>query len=141
MTQKYRNEEPIVAPDRDRSAESIPELIRDLATDMSTLLGKEIQLAKSEMREAATNVQIAVGAIAGGAVIAMAGLVVLLLSAVLGLSNVLEPWLAALIVGAVALLIGFIMIKGAQKKMSAKALMPERTLDSVKKDTETLTRH
>ena len=141
MTQEFRNEEPVVTNGHGRNAESIPHLIRDLATDLSTLLGKEIQLAKAEAREAATDVKAAVGAVATGAVVALAGLVILLMSAVYGLSNIVAPWLAALIVGAAALLIGFIMVKGGQKKMSASSLAPDRTLDSVKKDTETLTRH
>ena len=141
MTQEFRNDEPGLGSVRDRSGESIPHLIKDLATDVSTLVGKEIQLAKSEAREAAADVKTAVGAIATGAVMAMAGLVILLMSAVYGLSNVVAPWLAALIVGSAALLIGFIMVKGAQKKMSASSLAPDRTLDSVKKDTQTLTRH
>lgn len=141
MIHEPRKEEPVVTASRDRSAESIPDLIRDLATDLSTLFGKEVQLAKSEVREAVSEVQIAVGALASGAVIAMAGLVILLLSAVYGLSNVVDPWLAALIVGASALLIGYLMVKGAKKKMSESSIVPERTLESVKKDTETLTKH
>ncbi len=141
MNTDLPNEESVLSGRRDRRAESIPELIKDLATDLSTLLNKEIQLAKSEAREAASDVQKAVGAIATGAVLAMAGLVVLLMSAVYGLSNIMELWLAALIVGAVALLIGFIMVNGGKKKMSARSLAPDRTIDSVKKDTETLTRH
>jgi hypothetical protein len=141
MIHEPRKDEPIVTAGRDRSSESIPDLIRDLATDLSTLFGKEVQLAKSEVRETVSDVQIAVGAIASGAVIAMAGLVILLLSAVYGLSNVLAPWLAALIVGASALLVGYLMVNGAKKKMSESSVVPERTLESIKKDTETLTKH
>lgn len=122
----------------ERSGESITDLVRNLANDLSTLLGKEIELAKSETRESVTQVQTAVGAIATGAAIAMAGLVVLLMSAVYGLSNVIEPWLSALIVGAVALLIGYVMVHSAKEKMSDASILPERTLDSVKKDKEIL---
>lgn len=74
----------------DRSAESIADLIRNPATNLSTLLRKEIELAKSEVRETVSDVQTAMGAIATGAAIAMAGLVVLLLNAVSGLSNVVD---------------------------------------------------
>lgn len=140
MTRDTNNEKPVVAPNRDRSSESIADLIKDLATDLSTLLGKEIELAKSEVRETVTEVQVGVGAIATGAALAMAGLVVLLMSAVYGLSNIVEPWLAALIVGAAALLIGYMMVQAAKKKMSSSSIVPERTVESVKKDTETLKR-
>ncbi|MDI5891555.1 phage holin family protein [Halomonas rhizosphaerae] len=125
---------------REYGADSIADLIRNLATDLSTLLGKEIELAKSEVGESVAEAKTAVGAIATGAAIAMAGLVVLLMSAVYGLSNVVEPWLAALIVGAVALLVGYLMVGSAKKKMSANSIVPDRTLESTKKDKETLKR-
>lgn len=125
---------------RELGGDSIADLIRNLATDLSALLGKEIQLAKAEVGESVTDVKTAVGAIATGAVVAIAGLVVLLFSAVYGLSNVVEPWLAALIVGGAALLVGFMMVGAAKKKMSAESLVPDRTLDAAKKDQETLKR-
>lgn len=121
-------------------SESIADLIRDLARDLSTLLSKEVALAKAEVRESVSDMNKAVGAIATGAVLAMAGVVVLLMSGVYGLSNVVEPWLAALIVGALALLIGFLLVNSAKKKMSARAMVPDRTMDSAKKDKETLER-
>lgn len=127
-------------PNRERSSESIPDLVRNLATDLSTLLGKEIELAKSEAQESVSKVQTAIGAIATGTAIATAGLVVLLMSAVYGLSNIVEPWLAALIVGAAALLIGYVMVHSAKQSMNASKIMPQRTLESATKDKETLKR-
>lgn len=142
MTQEHKTAPVAPAPptNRQNGAESITDLIRNLATDVSTLLGKEMELAKSEVRESVSDVKTAVGAIATGAVLAMAGLVVLLMSGVYGLSNVLEPWLAALIVGAAALLIGYLMVHSAKKKMSASAVVPDRTVESAKKDTATIKR-
>ncbi len=142
MTHEHKTAPVAPAPptNRQNGAESITDLIRNLATDVSTLLGKEMELAKSEVRESVSEVKTAVGAIATGAALAMAGLVVLLMSAVYGLSNVVEPWLAALIVGAAALLIGYLMVHSAKEKMSASAVVPDRTLESAKKDTATIKR-
>lgn len=147
MNQETRTSPPVAtAPtasrehSREHGAESITGLIRNLAADVSALLGKEMALAKSEVRESVTEVKTAVGAIATGAAIAMAGLVILLLSGVYGLSNVVDPWLAALIVGAAALLVGFLMVNAAKKKMSASEIVPERTVESAKKDKETFER-
>lgn len=125
---------------RNRASESISDLIRDLATDLSTLFGKEIALGKSEIRESVSEAQTAVGAMVTGATVTMAGLVVLLMSAVYGLSNLVEPWLAALIVGGVALLIGYLMINSAKKKMSANSMAPDRTIEAAQKDKDTLKR-
>lgn len=126
------------AAGRERSSDSITDLLRNLASDLSTLLGREIALAKSEVRESASVVQTAVGAIVTGTAIAIAGLVILLMSAVYGLSMVLQPWFAALIVGASALLIGYLMVRSARKNMSVSSMVPDRTLESAKKDMETI---
>lgn len=131
---------PAPASSREHGAESITDLVRNLASDLSSLLGKEMQLAKSEIRESVSEVQTAVGAIATGTAISMAGLVVLLMSGVYGLSNVVEPWLAALIVGAAALLVGYIMVHSAKGQMSASSIAPDRTLDAAAKDMDTLER-
>lgn len=142
MKQEHKTAPDALAPaaSRERSSESIIDLVRNLATDLSTLLGKEIALAKFEVRESVSEVQTAVGAIATGTAFAMAGLVVLLMSAVYGLSDVVDPWLAALIVGATALLVGYLMVRSARGKISANSIMPERTMESAKKDIETLER-
>lgn len=131
---------PAATASHNHGSESITDLIRQLATDVSTLFGKEMALAKSEVRESVSEMQTAVGAIASGAAIAMAGLVALLMSAVYGLSIILAPWLAALIVGAAALLVGYLMVSSAKKKISASAVMPDRTIHSAEQDKETVKR-
>lgn len=142
MNDSYSSSE--FRPDRERSSadavesrESIPVMIRGLASDLSTLFSKEILLAKAEVREAASHLKAAISTMAMGAVLAMAGVVVLLLAAVAGLNNVLDLWLSALIVGLAALLVGFIMIKSASKKIEPAALIPERAIESVQRDKKT----
>lgn len=119
------------------SRESIPDLMRGLAGDLTTLFSKEIALAKAELNEAADEAKTAVASMATGGVLAHAGLVVLLLSAVFGLDKILELWVAALIVGLVALIIGFVMIKAAKSKMKPGAFKPERTVESLHKTKDT----
>ncbi|MEX0619471.1 MAG: phage holin family protein [Pseudohongiellaceae bacterium] len=116
--------------------ESISGLVRGLVADVSTLFSKEISLAKAEMREAAAGIKTGITSMVAGAGLAFAGVLVVLLSAVYGLGQVLELWAAALIVGIGALLIGYVMLKAAQRKMEPSAFKPERTFDSVHKDTE-----
>ncbi len=131
---------PASAANREHGSDSISDLVRNLATDLSTLLRKEVALAKSEVGESVSEAKTAVGALATGGAIAMAGLVILLMSAVYGLSYLVEPWLAALIVGAAALLVGYMMVASARKKMSANSMEPDRTMDSAKKDADTVKR-
>lgn len=129
---------PVPRDTHDRGTDSIPDLVRSLATDLSSLLGKEIALAKAEARESASEVKTSIAAFATGGVIAMAGLVVLLMSAVYGLNNFMDLWFAALIVGVAALLIGYMMVRSAKGHISGDSVVPDRTVESVKKDKQTL---
>ena len=70
-----------------------------------------------------------------GALIAFAALIVLLDALVYGLTEAgLERWLAALIVGGVVAIVGFILVRKGQKDLSATRLAPERTTANVRKD-------
>ncbi len=52
----------------------------------------------------------------------------------------MEPWLAALIVGVAALVIGFFMVQAGNKKLDASNLIPERTTSTLQKDKEAIQR-
>lgn len=121
-----------------RAAESLPQLVRDLGHDLSALIGKELSLARAELREAASGARTAAGGLAAGGAVAVAGLVVLLFAGVYALSNVVVPWLAAAVVGGAALLIGLIMVNSAKKRIAPSAAIPERTLDAAKTDTHSI---
>src|SRR5712672_2669028 len=56
---------------------------------------------------------------------------VLLAAAVLGLSNVVEPWLAALIVGFVTLALGAGLLFFGKSRLDADALALRRTINSL----------
>ena len=72
------------------------------------------------------------GALAGGALIAFSGWLALLASAVLGLSNVVAPWLAALIVGLVVLALGAGLLLFGKSRLD---LVPRRSFQSLREDT------
>ncbi|HEY4555202.1 MAG TPA: phage holin family protein [Lysobacter sp.] len=113
---------------------SIGTLLRELAHEVPALLTKEVALAKTEMRENLRETREGVAAVATGGAVTLAGLVVVLMAVVYGLSNVMAPWLAALVVGAAAMLIGFGMMSAGKKKFDSDALRPDRTVDSLRKD-------
>lgn len=145
MNDRYSSPTPNSASNPDpmetyEGRESIPGLVRSLAGDLTTLFSKEIALAKAELREAANDVKTAVASMAAGAVLALGGVIVLLMSAVYGLDNFLQLWAAALIVGLAALVIGFILIKSAKGKVEPAAFKPERTVESLQKTKETAER-
>lgn len=121
-----------------RHDRSLPELLGDLSRETIDLVRQEVALARAEVSEKVTSAQNGVKAMAGGAVVAMGGFVVLLIA----IANLLAEWLPAdfanwlapLIVGGVALLIGWGMLKGGSTKLEADKLKPHRTMASLRQD-------
>jgi xanthine/uracil permease len=74
------------------------------------------------------------GALAAGGVIAFSGWLALLAAAILGLSHVLAPWLSALIIGGFVLAIGVGLALFGKSRLKADALVPRRTLKSLRED-------
>ena len=109
-------------------------LLSDLARETGTLVSQEIALFKAELQEKLGRLGGGVGALAAGGMIAFSGWLVLLAAAVLGLSHVVAPWLAALIVGLVVLAIGGGLLLFGKSRVKADALVPERTLHSLRED-------
>ena len=113
---------------------SIGGLLKQLAREIPLLFTKELALAKSELRENLRATGTGVAAVATGGAVMLAGLVILLLAGVYGLSLVMPSWLAALIVGAAALVIGWVMVAAGKKQFEPDALKPDHTLHSLHKD-------
>jgi uncharacterized membrane protein YqjE len=125
------------------SSESDPSvlgLVRQLAHEVPALIGEELTLAKGEIRTSIEAAKAATAAVAGGVVFMLAGLVILLMAAVYGLSLFVAPWLAALIVGAVAMIVGFVMVQSGKKQLEPSQLAPERTMQSLQKDKDAIQR-
>ena len=115
-------------------------LLSRLMGEVSTLFRKEIALAKAEVSEAASEAKAgAISLVAGGAII-FAAVLVLLAAIVLLLAEAMEPWLAALVVGAVEAVIGFAMIQSGKKKLNPASFKPERAQDALRKDKEMVQR-
>jgi hypothetical protein len=119
-----------------RNERSIAGLFGDLARESTRLLRQEVALAKSEIVAKVTQVGIGAGELFAGALILHAGFLVLLAAAVLGLSMVVPPWAAALIVGGVVFLIGIAVVLKGRRDMKADKLVPDRTLRTLRDDAE-----
>jgi hypothetical protein len=117
-----------------RSERSIAGLFGDLAHESARLLRLEFALARAELE--AKLGQLGTGAVemAVGGLIIYAGFLALLAAAGLGLALVLRPWLAALAVGAITVVIGAIITLVGRRKIDSGALVPKRTLRSLGKD-------
>lgn len=118
---------------------SISDLVGDLGNNVSTLMRKEIQLARAETSEKVSQATVAVGSIVAGAVLAIAALIVLLQALVIGLSNAgIPPGWASLIVGVVVAGIAYALVQKGASDLKAGNLVPGRTIDSLKQDAHTV---
>ncbi|MGD9510891.1 MAG: phage holin family protein, partial [Geminicoccaceae bacterium] len=90
---------------------SVGELLRDLANDSAALVRQELALARTEAQDKLHQTMSGTAELAIAALFALAGFIILLQAAVYGLEEFgFEPWLAAVIVGGVVLLIGILLL-------------------------------
>ena len=119
---------------------SIAVLVSDLTRETSELIRKEMELTRLETSRAITRIETGVSSMAIGGVFAFAGFLVLLAAAVLGLDLVVHrPWLSALIVGGVAVALGAVLLAVGKSRLTR--LAPERSLRSLRRDTELVREH
>ena len=118
------------------SARSIPEIFTDLISELTTLLRKEGELARTEVSEKISQVAVGLGLIVGGAVLLIPALVILLQAAVSALitSHVVDEPYAALIVGGAVLIIGLVLALIGTSRMKAENLVPQRTVHQIQRD-------
>lgn len=120
-----------------RDDRSLGELFGDLVGQMSTLVRKEIELARTEMTDRASAAGRDAAMVGLGGAMAYAGLLVLLAAIVLGLIEAgLDPWIAALLVGVVVAAIGGALIAKGRSGLANTDLTPKRTIESLQEDAE-----
>ena len=113
--------------------QQLRDLIQSLSQETTTLIQKEIQLAKAELTEKGKQAGIGAGMFGGAAVMGLltAGAFTALL--ILALSLLIAPWLSALVVtlvyGAIA---GALALSGKKKVQQATPLVPEQAVDAAK---------
>ena len=75
--------------------------------------------------------------IAGGAILALAALIVLLQALVIGIAEAgVPPGWASLIVGVVVAIIAYVLIHKGTSDLKASNLAPDRTMSSLKRDAQ-----
>ena len=115
-------------------SESTTGLLSRLVDEISTLLRKELALAKAELSESINQAKLGAMSLAAGGAVLFAALLVFLDAARLALTHVVSDWLAALMVAVVTAIVGFILLQGGKKKLDATQLKPERTQGALRRD-------
>jgi uncharacterized membrane protein YqjE len=113
------------------------ELMRELADQTTSLVRKEIELAKLELAEKGKKAGMGAGMFGGAGLFGAGAFATLTACFVLALDLVVAAWLAALIVTAVyAAIAGVLALRGKKEIQQAGPPLPERAVESTKEDLE-----
>jgi len=115
---------------------SLGELFASLSKDTTTLVRQEIELAKTEISEKVSETGKNVASLAVGGAIAYAALLFILAAIAVGLAQIMEPWLAVLIVGVVVAIIGLILVQKGMNALKHMNFVPQKTIATLKEDKE-----
>ena len=110
------------------------DLFGDLATDMSNLVRQEVALAKVEISQKAKYVGKNVGYLVVGGAVAYAALLAIIAAIIMLLDNVMPSWGAALLVGVVVAIIGWLLINKAVTALQQTDVTPHETVETLKED-------
>jgi hypothetical protein len=121
-----------------REDRSIGELFGQLTQDMTLLFRQEVQLARAEMSEKISQVTGNLVSVLAGGFVAYVGALALVAALILGLHEVadINPWVSALIVGALFAIGGYLMLNRGLKELKRVDLAPRRTVESLKDDVQ-----
>ena len=110
---------------------SIGELLAELSRETSTLVRKELELARTEISAKAQKATVHAGMVAGGGVLVHAGALVLLAALVAGLTQLgITPWLSALIVGMLTMGIGYFMVNRGVTDLRRVDVAPRQAIEN-----------
>jgi drug/metabolite transporter (DMT)-like permease len=120
---------------------SLGDLFSELSRETGTLIRKELELATTEMTAKLRTATAHAGVVAAGGALAHAGFLVLLAAVVIGLTQLgVTAWLAALLVGVVTLLIGYMMANRGLAALRRTSVAPTKTLETLKENAQWTTR-
>ena len=111
-------------------------LLRSIAADLSTLVSKQIELAKQELSEMVGSRAKAGGVLAAAAVLGLYVLGFLGMAGAEALDLILPRWLAMLIVGLVFALLAGVAVLIARSTLRSAGAKPDLTKESLKEDVE-----
>lgn len=113
---------------------SLGALLSKVTEQMSRLVRDEFQLAQAQLTEKGKRLGVGAAAFAAAALFALYAFGVLLAAAVLGLSIIVSPWLAAIIVGVVLLVIAAICALVGNSKVKAAQRVEAKPQEGIKRD-------
>lgn len=116
---------------------SLGELFGELSRETTTLVRQEVQLAKVEMTQKASQIGKDVGFLAAGGMVLYAGFLALIAALIVGLGQAGLPWwVSALIVGLIVAGIGGFLVMRGLDDLKNQTPVPEQTIQTLREDQE-----
>jgi len=126
-----------VVSDEELRERPIGELLGRLASETTTLVRQELELAKAEMADKGRTAAPGIGMVGAAGAVALLAAGALTAFLILLLSTFLDDWLAALLVGVVYALAAYVLYRrGRERVEEAAPPVPEQTVESVKEDVQ-----
>jgi len=115
-----------------REERSLGELFSELSQQTSTLVKKEVELARHEITRSVTELGRNAAIIVVGGIVAYAGFIVLLLGIAWALAEAGLPlWVGLLVVGLIVVVVGAVLAFYAIQQMRQAKVVPEKTVKTV----------
>jgi hypothetical protein len=127
------------APEETGDERPVGDLVQRLSQQTSTLIRQEMRLAQAELTAKGKHAGKGAGMFGGAGLVALYGVGALVAAAIIGLGTAIEPWLAAVIVGAVLLAVaGLVALAGKKQVDQATPAKPEQAIESMQLDVDTV---
>jgi uncharacterized membrane protein YqjE len=115
---------------------SLGQLFSELTSDLSTLMRKEVELAKVETKEEVARAGKAGGMLGGGAFAGWFALLFLSFAVAWLLDEWMHTALAFLIVGLVYAVVAAVLIRQGRSRMQSVNPVPQQTVETLKEDVQ-----
>ena len=115
---------------------SLGQLFSELTSDLSTLMRKEVELAKVETKEEVARAGKAGGMLGGGAFAGWFALLFLSFAVAWLLDEWMHTALAFLIVGLVYAVVAAVLVKQGRSRMQSVNPVPQQTVETLKEDVQ-----
>jgi uncharacterized membrane protein YqjE len=113
------------------------ELLKQLSDQTTTLVRKEIELAKAELAEKGKQAGVGAGMFGGAGLFGVGAFAALTTCIIAALTEAMPLWLAALIVTAIyAVVAAALGLTGRERVQQATPPVPEQAIESTKEDVE-----
>jgi uncharacterized membrane protein YqjE len=118
----------------DARERSVGELVKELSQQTSTLVRKEIELARAELQMKGKEARKGSSLLAGAAVAGLLALGALTAGLIALLDKAMATWVAALIVMALWAIVALVLAKAGQKALKRATPPAPQTVETVKED-------